>query len=92
MNTADEIRAIIEGCQSSLEASVVAALMPAKDEISASQAYKEFGVLWVKNQVERGKITGTRLGPSKNSKIIYSRKQLICLRDSEKMAATLCLR
>ena len=49
---------------------------PTSDEITESQAYKEFGEGWLDHQKMIGAVKWVRKGAHKNSPKIYSRKQL----------------
>ena len=50
---------------------------PSSDEITARQAFKEFGEGWVKHQESVGLLEKpTRKGVHKNSPLVYSRSKL----------------
>lgn len=65
-------------------AAVVKRTNPIKDEITQRQARKEFGAVWLKNQEERNRVKGRRKGSHENSPIVYSRLELIAVREAEK--------
>ncbi|MDH6307986.1 hypothetical protein M2451_002505 [Dysgonomonas sp. PFB1-18] len=60
-------------------------LYPAKDIISQREAFRQFGEARVKDWIRRGLISGTRNGSSENSKILYSRADLLAVEKSEKL-------
>lgn len=60
-------------------------LYPAKDIISQREAFRQFGEARVKDWIRRGLISGTRNGASENSKILYSRADLLAVEKSEKL-------
>lgn len=64
-------------------ANVVKMLHPLSDEISKTEAYRLFGRRWVDHYVHEGAIIGRRNGPGANSKVIFSRSELLALRDAE---------
>lgn len=60
-------------------------LFPAKDLISQREAYRQFGEAAVKDWVRRGLVSKVRNGATKNSKILYSRAELLAVEKSEKL-------
>ena len=60
-------------------------LYPAKDLISQREAYRQFGEARVKDWICRDLITGNRNGSAENSKILYSRAELLAVEKSEKL-------
>jgi len=60
-------------------------LSVANDTLSQRSAYSEFGEARVKRWVQDGVVTKTRSGKSKQSKIIYSRAELISVVKAEKL-------
>lgn len=60
-------------------------LFPAKDLISQREAYRVFGEARVKDWVRRGLVNKVRNGETKNSKILYSRAELLAVEKSEKL-------
>lgn len=60
-------------------------LSPAKDIISQREAYKLFGEARVKDWVRRGLVNKVRNGETKNSKILYSRAEILAVEKSEKL-------
>lgn len=60
-------------------------LFPAKDLISQREAYRIFGEARVKDWVRRELVNKVRNGETKNSKILYSRAELLAVEKSEKL-------
>lgn len=60
-------------------------LSPAKDIISQREAYKLFGEARVKDWVRRGLVNKVRNGETKNSKVLYSRAEILAVEKSEKL-------
>lgn len=60
-------------------------LFPAKDLISQREAYRQFGEACVKDWLHRGLVNKVRNGSTKNSKILYSRAELLAVEKSEKL-------
>nr|DAR14171.1 MAG TPA: hypothetical protein [Caudoviricetes sp.] len=60
---------------------------PVQDEISTRQAHDEFGRVWVEYQVSRNRIKGRRKGPYENSPVVFSRFELMALKEAEKRGA-----
>ena len=58
---------------------------PASDNLSQREAYRHFGESRVKRWKEAGIITKVRSGVSKQSKIIYSKAELISIEKSERL-------
>ena len=53
------------------------------EEISQSKAKNDFGRAWFENLLKERKITGVRVGTSKNSKIMYSRAEILAIKNAE---------
>ncbi|MCE9334086.1 hypothetical protein K0H02_05540 [Bacteroides fragilis] len=68
-------------------AASVRALAPAKDEMPMRQAWEEFGRTWLEYHVSRKHIAGHRAGPHKNSPIMFSRTELLALKEAERRGA-----
>ena len=66
-------------------ATLAAKLGLEKDEISQRAAYREFGEAKVKRWVAKGVVTRLKLA-SNNSKVEYSRKELLALKMAEQKA------
>lgn len=60
-------------------------LFPAKDLISQREAYRQFGEARVKDWDHRDLLSKVRNGATKNSKILYSRAELLAVEKSEKL-------
>lgn len=60
-------------------------LSPAKDLISQREAYRQFGEARVKDWDRRNLLSKVRNGTTKNSKILYSRAELMAVEKSEKL-------
>ena len=58
-------------------ANYVKMMAPAQDHLSQRDAYKEFGEARVKGWIKAGMISKKRSGSAANSKLIYSRAELI---------------
>lgn len=58
---------------------------PAKDIISQREAYKLFGEARVKDWIRRELVSKVRNGETKNSKMHYSRAELLAVEKSEKL-------
>lgn len=58
-------------------AAIMRRMNPATDEISQRQAWKEFGRHRIEGMVNDGMIRPTRAGSAKNSKLIYSRFEIM---------------
>ena len=78
-----QLKNIIQAAAEEAVRKYIAMTNPTDDEISARQAYKEFGEGWVKSQVECGTIKPLRKGKSKNSKKVYSRYILYDLKNGD---------
>jgi hypothetical protein len=76
-----QLKNIIQAAAEEAVRKYIAMTNPTDDEISARQAYKEFGEGWVKSQVACGVIKPLRKGTSKNSKKVYSRYILYDLKN-----------
>lgn len=66
-----------------LAAALIKKLDPPKDFISMSQAGREYGRRWIQSHIDAGHLTSHRTGPSKNSKIVLSREEILALRTVE---------
>lgn len=75
-----------------ISATLVSILNPKADEISQREAGREFGVRWILVNTENGNLSYRTNGTGPNSKKIYSRKQIACLRAAEVEAANAILR
>lgn len=60
-------------------------LYPAKDLISQREAYRQFGEARVKDWLKRGLVNKVRNGTSENSKLLYSRAELLTVEKTEKL-------
>lgn len=60
-------------------------LSPAKDNISQRESYREFGEARVKDWIRRGLVSIVRNGTAKNSKLLYSRSELMSICQAEKL-------
>lgn len=67
-----------------ITAAVVKALKPVEDEISTRKAYAEFGKEWLNYHVSRDHIKCQRRGPHKNSSKVFSRRELLALKEAER--------
>lgn len=65
---------------------------PISDELTTRQAYEKFGRRWVDRQIKQGNIKGRRKGPAVNSPVIYSRFELMALRQAEERLLTINLK
>lgn len=65
---------------------------PISDELTTRQAYEKFGRRWVDRQIKQGNIKGHRKGPAVNSPVIYSRFELMALRQAEERLLTINLK
>lgn len=63
---------------------VVKRTHPVEDELTQRQARKEFGAVWLKHHEERGRVKGHRKGMHGNSPIVYSRVDLMALKEAER--------
>lgn len=61
-------------------------LNPAEDELTTREAYSQFGRRWVAKQVRLGRIQGRRRGPHALSPVVFSRAELVALKEAEQMA------
>ncbi len=62
-------------------------IKPVADEISKSEAQREFGYRWINNYVQRGSLKQHRNGPHKNSPIVFSRTECLALKEAERRGA-----
>lgn len=58
---------------------------PGEDILSQRQAYRQFGESRVKRWVDDGIVAKVRVGKTKQSKIIYSKAELISVEKSERL-------
>ena len=65
---------------------------PISDELTTRQAYEKFGRRWVDLQNKQGNIKGHRKGPAVNSPVIYSRFELMALKQAEERLLTINLK
>lgn len=65
---------------------------PISDELTTRQAYEKFGRRWVDRQIKQGNIKGHRKGPAVNSPVIYSRFELMDLKQAEERLLTINLK
>lgn len=66
-------------------ANFVKATCPVKDLISQREAYRQFGEARVKRWKMEGRINHERNGQQRNSKLLYSRAELMAVANSEKL-------
>lgn len=59
---------------------------PAEDELTKRQAWREFDRTWLEYQISRNRVRGHRKGPYKNSPIMFSRAELLALKEAERRA------
>lgn len=86
----DNFRQLME--QSELIAdAIIKRMSPVSDDLSTNEAEKLYGQQWLRQAVESGKVRGMRMGAGRNSKVIYSRHELDCLRYSQRQKARLIL-
>lgn len=57
---------------------------PVADEMSTRQAHAEYGKEWIRYHTSRGHIKPIRKGPFKNSKKVFSRLELVALKEAER--------
>lgn len=67
-----------------ITASVLRSVKPLDDDISTRQAYSEFGKEWIQYHTRRKNIESIRKGPHKNSRRVFSRMELMALKESER--------
>lgn len=70
---------------------IIKRMSPVSDDLSTNEAERLYGTQWLRQAVESGKVRGTRLGTGRNSKVIYSRHELDCLRYEQREKARLIL-
>lgn len=58
-------------------AAMVRRMNPGSDEISQRQAWREFGRHRIEEMVNEGMLRPTRAGSAKNSKVMYSRFEIM---------------
>ena len=75
-----------------IAATALRMLLPAEDEITMRQAWKEFDRTWLEYQLSRNRIEGRRKGPHKNSPIMFSRRELLALKEAERRGARMVRR
>lgn len=68
---------------------IVKDVMPVSDELTTRQAYKKFGRRWVDKQIKNKTIKGRRKGTAENSPVIYSRFELMAIKQAEERMATI---
>lgn len=73
---------------------VISKIAPAKDEMTRRQVWRdrEFGATWLKYHEDRNHVKGRRKGSAENSPIIYSRAELMALKEAEKRGAQIVRR
>lgn len=57
---------------------------PAADELTKRQAWNEFDRTWLEYQISRNRVRGQRKGPHKNSPVMFSRAELLALKEAER--------
>ena len=67
-------------------AATVALLHPDFDELSKREAQELHGRKWLDYHIAQGNISPRRKGPAKNSKMVFSRTELIALWEAEAMS------
>lgn len=60
-------------------------IQPVKDLISQREAYRQFGEARVKRWKQEHRISHERNGQQRNSKLLYSRAELMAIDKSEKL-------
>ncbi|MDR1257868.1 MAG: hypothetical protein LBK65_01115 [Tannerellaceae bacterium] len=70
-----------------ITAAVVRKITPFEDEIPTRQVWREFGATWLQYQLSRNRIKAHRNGPYSNSPIMYSRTELLALKEAERRGA-----
>ena len=71
---------------------VVKKLRPAAAEITRRQAWDEFDRTWLEDQISRNRIKGRRTGPPKNAPTMFSRAELLALKEAERRGARMVRR
>jgi hypothetical protein len=67
-----------------ISAAALKSQSPASDEMSTRKAYAEFGKEWIHYHIDKGNVKSIRKGPHKNSKKVFSRLELVALKEAEK--------
>ena len=70
-----------------IAAAALRSLSPAKDELTTRQAWNEFDRTWLDYQLSRNRVRGRRKGPHKNSPVMFSRTELLALKEAERRGA-----
>lgn len=70
-----------------IAAAAVRLQTPVEDELTRRQAWKEAGRTWLEYQISRDRIKGHRKGPYKNSPIVFSRTEILALKEAERRGA-----
>lgn len=70
-------------------AEIIQEQRPAADLISQKEAYEQFKAARVRRWVDNGQIQSERVGTAKNSKRVYSRRELLALDAAERMRPAL---
>lgn len=70
-----------------IAAAALRSLTPAADELTMRQAWDEFNRTWLDYQISRNRVRGRRKGPHKNSPIMFSRAELLALKEAERRGA-----
>jgi hypothetical protein len=60
---------------------------PCDDEVTTRRAWREFGRTWLEYQVSRDRVKSRRKGPYKNSPVVFSRTELLALKEAERRGA-----
>lgn len=85
-----QLQAIIREAAKEAVAEFARHLEPTKDEITYSQACREFGEGWLDNQIAIGAAKCVRKGIYKRSPKIFSRKDLKALKEGPSQAVRNC--
>lgn len=67
-----------------LAAALVKRMNPGNDEISQRQAWSEFGRRRIDNMVGEGLLRPKRIGAARNSRVMYSRLEILAALDAER--------
>lgn len=70
-----------------ISAAVVKKQAPAQDMLTRRQADLQFDRKWIELQVKRNRIKGVRRGVARNSPIMFSRLELLALKEAERRGA-----
>ncbi|MCD8173777.1 MAG: hypothetical protein LUD76_10055 [Alistipes sp.] len=82
----------VEAISDVVAAAVVKQIKPAADEISTRKAIKEFGKAWLEYHTTRGHVLPFRNGPHKTSPKVYSRRELLALKEAERRGAQMIIK